>query len=281
MHDMSGNLPDEWFRPDAATTDPRLPRIRPGMGDPRPSAPPVSATAETAVVPATRTPQEPDDGQWEILEHRRSRWGWIIGIVAIIAALILGLTFGWLLRPRFDQAPPTATPDVTPSLAQVRLGDRVAPLSVSASCTAQPAKDSLGKDVLYNAKLISDGKLDTAWRCDGEGIGTTLSFTLPEGTKVAALGVLNGYAKTDPRTGELMYGQYRRVKAVQWKLPDGTTVDQKFTESPSEIQVMRIPPVTVAGPIKLTIVESTAPGWENVPTRNAVLLSEVEFFPVA
>ena len=43
-----------------------------------------------------------------------------------------------------------------------------------------------------------DDNLSTAWRCDGSAVGQTITFALPPNTRIAEVGLVNGYAKVDP-----------------------------------------------------------------------------------
>lgn len=271
MRYMTGNIPDHWFRPEAADTDPDLGTLDEFLEPTAPITMPPDELVETTVSPAIRA-------SGDTKSVRRTRRAWLLGVGAILAALLLGLAIGWVMRPQIDPAASVKTPSPAAS-ATVKAVNRqtVTPTSILATCSAQPATDSLGNPVTYEPRFASDGKFDTAWRCEGEGVGETLTFSFPEGTQLSAIGVLNGYAKTDPKSGELMYGQYRRISGLQWKLDNGVVVNQSLADIPSELQVIEVPN-TSGRKVTMTITSSTAPGWATVPTRNAVLLSELQFF---
>lgn len=211
----------------------------------------------------------------------------MIAVFAIIGALALGLLIGELFR--LSASIPDETSTQAPSgsatvRSQVTFAGKVkavTPSAVQASCTAPPATDSLGKEVVYTPAMAIDGQLETAWRCDGAGIGQTLSFTLPENTELVKLAVFNGYGKHDPKTSDFLYPQYRRVLSVVWQLPDGKEFTQEFADNGSGLQQIDIPRTTVSGEVKMRIKSTTGPGWATVATRDAVLISEVQFLSPA
>jgi hypothetical protein len=147
----------------------------------------------------------------------------------------------------------------------------VAPDQVEASCTADPGVDSAGDPVVYGAANTLDGDPSTAWRCAGRGIGQTLTITLPEGTAVAEVGLVPGYAKTDAKSGVDRYAENNRITRVRWTLAEGVTVEQDLDPSPDDrsVQLIRVPR-TETGSITLEVL-SVARG-----PRNTVAISELE-----
>ncbi|HET6152375.1 MAG TPA: hypothetical protein VFE15_05420 [Marmoricola sp.] len=128
-------------------------------------------------------------------------------------------------------------------------------LTMTASCTAPPGVDSAGHPVDYEARNAVDGDSTTAWRCDGSGVGTTLTITLPSRTEVAEVGLIPGYAKTDPTSGDDRYAENNRITEVRWTLSDGVIVEQKLDGSPTDrdVQLLRVP-ATATSTISLQIV---------------------------
>ena len=267
MPGMAGNLPDDWFRPDSDSAVPALP---------------ASDVDTTELAPVQVEPATDPSGLPTVEPplRRSGKGGRIVGVLAIVGALGLGLLLGDLARSREKTDASSPSPSASTKVGAAYFGPvkQVAPTGVVASCTAPDATDSLGQPVTYQAGLVLDGKLDSAWRCDGDGIGATLTFTLPANTDLVRVAVFNGYGKTDPKSGELMYGQYRRVTSLTWRLPDGSWFDQELADNGSGMQQVELPEKVIGGEVVLTIRTSTAPGWTNTPTRNAVLLSEVQFF---
>src|SRR5262245_5800368 len=85
--------------------------------------------------------------------------------------------------------------------------DPVAIGAAHASCRAAAGVDSAGNRVSYAASNMVDGAPSTAWRCNGEGQGVTLSFSLQQPRRIAQVGLVPGYAKTDPASGIDRYAQ--------------------------------------------------------------------------
>lgn len=270
MQRMVGNIPDEWFRPEGTEANASLPAAE------QETTPVQRVQPEPAAEPTTTVVAEPRT-------RSTGRRGRILAVAAIIAALIGGLLLGQIVRERSASAPASGGSSssaataggVEPYSGKTR---QVVPTQVAASCTAKPATDSLGQPVTYEPEQAVDGKLDTAWRCDGAAAGQSLTFTLPAGTELVRVAVYNGYGKTDPKSGESMYGQYRRVTSATWQLPDGSWFTQKFADNGAGLQQVEMPKTAIKGDITFTIVSTTPPGWANVPTRDAVLISEVQFF---
>ena len=173
-------------------------------------------------------------------------------------------------------ATPATTPATSPSVGPTsKVAVKPAASGVGADCTAPPAKDDAGKPVSYEAGNVLDGDRSTAWRCDGNGAGHTMTFTFPAGTTISTVGLVNGYAKTDPKSGAKRYGEYRRISRVTWTFDDGSAVEQKLADGTPKVQTTSVGPVETQR-VTLTIDDSTKPG-RSAKSRNAVLISEVTF----
>ncbi len=270
---MASNIPDDWFRPENAEI-PDEPTVV--------QTPVRVGSTEVFQTPNNFAPIPPS------ANHDKGR-NWALAILVVVAALLVGLLFGTLSRNRVEgPVEPQLWPGKTTAKGNspaktVYSGEvsQVKPVSVEASCHANNATDSLGKKVSYPAEAMTDGNLNTAWRCDGDGVGVSLTFNFKPGTELVRFAVYNGYGKRDPKTNDLMYGQYRRVSSVLWNLPSGQEIPQGFADNGSGAQQINIVPTTIDGPVTLTIQGSTNPGWPNIDTRDAVLISEVEFFTAA
>ena len=80
--------------------------------------------------------------------------------------------------------------------------------------------------------------------------------------RVAELGLVPGYAKTDPTDNTDRYAENRRLTAVRWRFDDDTTIEQQLDPDAElrDLQTMRIP-VTTTQRIAMEIVSSSdAPG---------------------
>src|SRR6185437_6866845 len=140
----------------------------------------------------------------------------------------------------------------------------------SATCESAPGVDSAGHPVRYKPSNVFDEDMTTAWRCDGDGSGQKLTIDLAETTKIGQLGLIPGYAKTDPRSGVDRYAENNRVTKVRWEFDDGTSIEQTFDPSPKNrsMQSMRIP-VVKTSQVTVEILDS-----KNGP-RDTVAVSEL------
>ncbi|WP_022911118.1 NADase-type glycan-binding domain-containing protein [Aestuariimicrobium kwangyangense] len=215
--------------------------------------------------------------------------GWVT-LLAVVLALAVGLSAGQLIRgdEQRDPASPgvsgssggsrPGTPSTSASPVVAPWAGPTAPLkadTVSASCTAPDATDADGRRVTYPAAAVLDDNPDTAWRCNGDGLGQSLTFTFPNGSVLVGVGLQNGYVKTAGK--DQLYDQYRKVTRVRWTMADGSWFVQSLSDNNPSVQQVLIPPTTLTGRVTLTIEASTRPGRVGEATRDAVLLSSVSF----
>lgn len=118
----------------------------------------------------------------------------------------------------------------------------------TASCTSPPGVDSAGNPFTYTATNAVDARPETAWRCDHDGVGARLSITFTRPVVIGWIGVVPGFAKTDPYDGTDRYVQGRKIAGARFVFDDRTYVDHTFdTVSTSRaMQVLRFTPVTTA-----------------------------------
>ncbi|HEX2894777.1 MAG TPA: hypothetical protein VHO29_12325 [Marmoricola sp.] len=118
--------------------------------------------------------------------------------------------------------------------------------AIAADCTAPPAKDAAGHTVDYVPQNATDGEAQTAWRCTGSAIGQKLTLRLGAQTDIAQVGLIAGYAKTDPASGADRYAENNRITRVRWTLGDGVSVVQRLDPESSSraMQVLRVPRTT-------------------------------------
>jgi hypothetical protein len=206
-------------------------------------------------------------------------------MVALALLLILGAYgAGKLFSQEGDE--PTAAPQEggTP-LAEYpgasdkpdRTGPYQGPLTpvaiggADASCTSEDGVDAAGNPTSYDVSNVYDGKKPTAWRCDGNGVGETVTLQLPGKTTIGQVGLIAGYAKTDPQDGSDRYAENNRITRVRWTFDDGTSLTQDLDGSAQNrsMQTKRIPP-TSASSVTIEILDSTR------GPRNTVAISGVE-----
>lgn len=204
------------------------------------------------------------------------------GLLVAAAVLLVGAAFG---AGRLVAAQSSTSTDYSGQVA----GEAAAPASnetgptpydgpvvavevtgSSATCQAGSSVDVAGNPVTYEPALAHDGDLSTAWRCPGAGRGERLVLTLPEGTVVAEVGLVPGYAKTDAVSGEDRYAQNNRITRVRWHFEDGSTYVQRMRGSARDrsLRTMRVPRSTT-GSVELEILASQA------GPRDTVAISEI------
>lgn len=146
---------------------------------------------------------------------------------------------------------------------------------VTAPPPGPPSSDvATGRTVTYVADNMLDGDPTTCWRTPGDATGAELVFTLPPGSTVSSVSLVNGYAKTS-RSGASIYDWYqgnRRLLAVEWSFDDGTTVRQDLIETrdPQRLDVGAIRTDTV----RLRLVQVSPPGTGPAAKDNTAI-SEV------
>lgn len=152
----------------------------------------------------------------------------------------------------------------------------VAPVEVAsaeATCTAPDSVDAANQPVSYAAGNAVDTDESTAWRCNGRARGETITFTLPEDTDVAEVGLVPGYAKTDPNSGTDRYAENNRITKVRWTLADGVVLDQVLDPDPGNrtLQTIRVPR-TATGEVVLEI-RAVQRGARNTTAISSVLIA--------
>lgn len=145
--------------------------------------------------------------------------------------------------------------------------------SAEATCTAPEGVDSSNKPVSYAIGNAIDSDPSTAWRCNGKGRGETITFTLPDEVDVAEVGLVPGYAKTDPASGTDRYAENNRITRVRWTLAPGVVVDQELDPNPGDrsLQSIRVPR-TATGSVTLEIL-SVKSGGRNTTAISSVLIA--------
>ncbi|MGY2876263.1 hypothetical protein ACVW00_003453 [Marmoricola sp. URHA0025 HA25] len=198
-------------------------------------------------------------------DWRSSRWFLPVvigaaGLALVLAAYAVGTALGGADDQKAKDRPsavgttkaPTSNPahpkasEAAPSLAPGGWDGPVTPVSVdaiSADCTEPPGSDSSGHKVTYVPANAIDAKADTAWRCAGAAVGEKLTLRLGSAVDVAEVGLVPGYAKTDPASGVDRYAENNRITRVRWTLADGVSVVQRLDPDASSraLQAIRVP----------------------------------------
>jgi hypothetical protein len=179
------------------------------------------------------------------------------GLVLVLAAYGVGTALGddepssaapsaVHTAPHKSGSPSVGPPKARQSTAPGGWEGPVTPVSVdaiAADCTAPPSRDSAGRKVTYVPENATDGTTDTAWRCVGTAVGEKLTLRLASETDIAVVGLIPGYAKTDPESGVDRYAENNRITRVRWTLGDGEAVVQRLDPDASSrgVQLLSVP----------------------------------------
>ena len=288
----------------------RTPAAPPDQSSPTAAVPsaPAASPASPARTSFQRAPVALGQPPTPSPDHRdRSRGPWVVGLVALVLMAVVG---GVLLltgrddpegqraedraggavgadgadgagNPTEPSTPRRSTsgestspqPDRSPTKTPTRKrpAQITRSLDVAVPATAPPNQDVAGNLVRYEATNMIDGVPTTCWRMPGSGAGEEVVLSLARPTKVAQVGIVNGYAKT---SGDLdWYRGNRRVLAVEWVFDDGTTVAQSLEETRA-VQTIAIEKPVKTSTIRLRLVDVSAPG-RGRSARNYTAISDV------
>lgn len=218
-----------------------------------------------------------------------SRATLLIAMSAVLAAVLaVGVTLAVLQPWAGGTSPPTAAPPPTQRVIPPASAPGSAPeptavrpeaagVSVIASCQSAPSRDAGDNPTSYEPALAVDGQLDTAWRCDGDGVGQRIQLTFDAPVSVAGIGLVPGLAKTDSYDGTDRYLQNRRISSVEYTFDDGSSVVGSFDTNAynRSAQGISFRPLTTRT-ITITILGSV-PGSPvgPLPATEKVAISEV------
>jgi serine/threonine-protein kinase len=179
---------------------------------------------------------------------RRSTWA---VVVVVATAIIVAVAGGAFLAMRDRGPAPSASSSVAaPSL--IREG-----VQVTASSTAPSSTDAAGNPVTYVPANVIDGNVQTAWRTPGDGHGQWVTLIFDNPIDVVRIGLIPGYAKTDPQTGANRFLQDRIIKAVAYQLPGLPNTTQTFEPLPvPQFVLLR----ATTSQITVKIIATTAAG---------------------
>ena len=223
--------------------------------------------------------------------ERDERPAWMVPTVLAVAALALILG-AYIVGRAFSSSvasnsaskgsgklviPSSAAPSQGGSSASQQPGapysgatDLARVTAAGATCQSADAFDAGGNKISYQPSNVFDQDMSTAWRCNGNGHGDVLTLTLDHPMQIGQVGLVPGYAKTDPYDGANRYAENDRITKVRWTFSDGSSVVQKLDGSAHNrsMQTMRIP-VTRTSTVKMTILDTVS------GPRDTVAVSEV------
>jgi hypothetical protein len=142
------------------------------------------------------------------------------------------------------------TPSASPQL--IREG-----IQVIASDTAPSSTDAAGNVVTYLPANVIDGDVETAWRSPGNGRGESITLIFDNPITVVRIGLIPGYAKTDPQTGVDRFRQNRIIRSVEYRVPGLPGTRKTFRPLPIP-QFVRLRVTTSR--LTVTILATSEPG---------------------
>ena len=181
---------------------------------------------------------------WEPASRRRRPW--LSVTVGVLGAALVAITASVAFR---DGAPPI-TPKPRPEL--IRDG-----VQVIASSTAPSSTDAAGHPVTYMPANVIDGEVGTAWRTPGDGHGETLTLIFDNPIDLVRIGLIPGYAKTDPESGVNRFTQNRVIRSVTYEIPGVADTRKTFRAAPAP-QFVRLHATTSR--VTVRIRETSEPG---------------------
>lgn len=154
---------------------------------------------------------------------------------------------------------------------------------ITTSRSMKPAMSKSGQKIYYSGAMTVDRNPATGWAVKGDGTAAKITFTWDKPVTVHEFGMINGYAKTDPRTGEDRYFQNRRVVQAGWDfgqpdipgLKDGEDGMAPFYDDTRKPQVIQTPKIrTPLTTTKLTISIMGTSDY-NDPRHGDTVISEI------
>jgi len=165
----------------------------------------------------------------------------------------------------------TEEPATTDTIATGPATELAGGASASASATAPDSKDDSGSTVSYEAANVLDGDPATAWRVKGDGQDVTLTLTLPGPAHITEVGLVPGYAKTDPTSGKDRFVEDHRISEVRWQFDDGTVTDQQLADEPTmQRQAVNVTSTTVT--IEIVATLPGQPGFDYTPVSDVSIM---------
>jgi serine/threonine protein kinase len=182
-------------------------------------------TDSTATMPTvTLVPSSSRSPEASPSRRRRGRATWIV-VAAVATALLVVATALAYVGFRDGTPRQSASPGSRPVL--IREG-----VQVIASDTAPSSTDAAGNVVTYVPANVIDGDVETAWRTPGNGRGASITLILDNPISVVRIGLIPGYAKTDPQTGVDRFRQNRVIEAVEYRVPGLPNTTKLFRHLP-------------------------------------------------
>ncbi len=214
----------------------------------------------------------------------RSVLPWLVGLLVLATAVamvvvvlvVVGAIGGGVLRADSGddaaEAPALGGGEDqrTDTSSEVGRGIPLQPTRVTVPDTAPASVDGNGDPVTFRADSMLDTDPRTSWRMPGDGAGSVITLLFDDAVTVTAVGLINGYAKTDPPHD--WYAGNRRITSVVWVFDDGTEVPQDLAEV-RDLQTVSVGAVETTT-IELRILGVTQPG-KGPDARDYTAVSEI------
>jgi serine/threonine protein kinase len=155
----------------------------------------------------------------------RGRATWIT-VAAVATVLVLSVA-GFAFVRLTDRGPAESPSSSEAPALLIREG-----VQVIASDTAPSSTDAAGNVVTYVPANMIDGDVGTAWRTPGDGRGESVTLIFDNPISVVRIGLIPGYAKTDPQTGVDRFRQNRIIESVEYRVPGLPTTTKVFRPLP-------------------------------------------------
>lgn len=154
----------------------------------------------------------------------RGRATWI-AVTAVATTLLLAVAGLVYLGSQDRGSGRGSSPGTRPQL--IREG-----VQVIATDTAPSSTDAAGNVVTYVPGNVIDGDVETAWRTPGDGRGASVTLIFDNPINVVRIGLIPGYAKTDPQTGVDRFRQNRIIELVAYRVPGLPNTTKVFRPLP-------------------------------------------------
>jgi hypothetical protein len=182
--------------------------------------------------------------------------------------------------PANGQVPGDARMKSQPVLSP-RAGEGVLPLvSQGSNCSYPSGIDGGGNAISYGPENAFDATPATAWRCPGAG-GYTIEFAPVGGgpAVVTDVGIIPGYAKTDPYTGVDRFSENHTATEVVWRLYTGSSwisVSQVIDQPSAQLSWARLdsPTLVYAATLTVTATGNPASRLDSTPISTVALAGD-------
>lgn len=211
----------------------------------------------------------------------------VLGTALVTAAALVLTQTAWKPGlPETSPAPPGPGPGPVPPTETIASpsppaspapGDTAGPVEIVAvrsSAEAPSVERSGGQFDTYGAELAADGDPSTAWCVEGDGVGEFLEVAFGFPTAVTEVGIVPGYDKIDPETGDDRFYENRRILEAFFGFDEGQVLHHAWDddERVRELQLLELPEPITTEYVRIEPAVTTEPSR---PDRDYTCISEV------